>query len=446
MGAPTYTQLLLRYALRFAILLPTAALAFFPMRGFLKRDARVVYPIVAAVLLLFVAVASLVCARMRCPASWVLFACGPVLFALYCQVVDVAPIKALFCFLFAAVLGAYSSVLVEYLLAPIELGDAASPTLPLLSLASMFIEGALGVVFYDSLTVKLPRLLEEDDSVGPWFSASLATLLLLVIISWVSPLDFGTLAGGRVRPVALVVLGLLPFLALFLFDMVWTLAANLLENARLRQENGMLLMEERRYAQLRDYMDSTRKLRHDFRQHLRVIDNLAHEDRKEELLAYLDQLGESTGEGQRRLCANHAVDAVASYYDAQAASQKVTIDWLLEIPEGVFVTDVELCALLGNLVENALHAVAKLDEERRTISVTAKLLSKAMLGITVRNPYEGQVKLDRKGLPKARKRGHGIGLDSVDATVKRYDGSLQIDTEDGLFSVSILMYGPTPEP
>ena len=63
-----------------------------------------------------------------------------------------------------------------------------------------------------------------------------------------------------------------------------------------------------------------------------------------------------------------------------------------------------------------------------------------MLGLTVKNPYEGTIKLNKKGLPRSGKAGHGIGLSSVQAVVGRYDGSLEINTDDNMFTAGVLMY------
>ena len=40
------------------------------------------------------------------------------------------------------------------------------------------------------------------------------------------------------------------------------------------------------------------------------------------------------------------------------------------------------------------------------------------------------------------KDGHGIGLRSVRNIVNRYNGSMVIETHNGIFNVSILMYKP----
>ena len=246
---------------------------------------------------------------------------------------------------------------------------------------------------------------------------------------------------GRIRIIALVLLVAFSLILLLLVDMLYRVVSHLAENARLRQENGMLSMEERRYSQLKDYMDRTRKLRHDFRQHLRVIDTLARSDQRDELVSYVGELVGEAGGSPTRMYANRAVDAVYSYYDHMATQQGSRVEWALDVPGRIFVKESDLCAVLGNLVENALQAVAKLPEERREVRVTVRMMSEGMLGIVVRNPYEGTIKLGKNGLPRVRTRNHGIGLASVRTIVQRYDGSFDLNAKGGEFVVSILMYG-----
>ena len=95
--------------------------------------------------------------------------------------------------------------------------------------------------------------------------------------------------------------------------------------------------------------------------------------------------------------------------------------------------------VLGNLMENALHAVCALPIDAREVTVISSMISGAMLGLSVENSYVGNIVFGRNGLPIARKRGHGIGLPSVAATVKRYNGTLSVTAKDGVFGVNILL-------
>ena len=107
------------------------------------------------------------------------------------------------------------------------------------------------------------------------------------------------------------------------------------------------------------------------------------------------------------------------------------------MPERLPIDEVDLCMMLGNLMENALHAVCALPIDALEVTVISSMISGAMLGLSVENSYVGDI--GRNGLPITRKRGHGIGLPSVAATVKRYNGTLSVTAKDGVFGVNILL-------
>ena len=69
------------------------------------------------------------------------------------------------------------------------------------------------------------------------------------------------------------------------------------------------------------------------------------------------------------------------------------------------------------------------------------LIKPKTLVICIENAYKGRLTSDKNGLPTAKKKDHGIGLRSVKNTVERYGGSMEIETHNQIFKVSILMYG-----
>lgn len=88
------------------------------------------------------------------------------------------------------------------------------------------------------------------------------------------------------------------------------MAQESVRNLTLIQENQMLELESRRYAQLREYMAQTRRLRHDFRQHLHVIAGLTESGKMEELRAYLKEYESEFVDAHATFCANGALDAL----------------------------------------------------------------------------------------------------------------------------------------
>lgn len=199
-------------------------------------------------------------------------------------------------------------------------------------------------------------------------------------------------------------------------------------------------MEAKRYDELVEYMNTTRTLRHDFRQHILVISQLAESDKLPELREYLSQFTDTMSRSYVRRCPNNAVDAVASHYDYIARTQGTRIDWKLELPEVLPMKEADYCAMLGNLLENALRAAKNLAVNKRRVNVISSMLSKYMLGLSVDNPFNGKVEFGKDGLPVSGREGHGTGLISVKNTVNRYGGTMNITADEGKFSVDIILY------
>ena len=97
-------------------------------------------------------------------------------------------------------------------------------------------------------------------------------------------------------------------------------------------------------------------------------------------------------------------------------------------------------AQMVSLLENAVYAVQSLSPESRKITVISKMLSAAMLGISVENPYDGTIVKNKEGWPISSRPEHGVGLNSVAATVHSYNGTLEITTDNHIFCVNIILY------
>ena len=199
-------------------------------------------------------------------------------------------------------------------------------------------------------------------------------------------------------------------------------------------------MESKRYEELRNYMEETSALRHDFRQHILVIKQLSSNEKFNELQEYLAQFEDIADKSYTGYCENIAVDAIASYYTAFAETQNTKIEWDLNLPHNLPLKEAEYCAILGNLLENALRAVKNLSQEQRYVNVLSSLLSDTIIGISVDNPFSGKMKFDKNGLPRSDREGHGIGLVSVMNTVKRYDGTMKVTADKEIFSVDIVLH------
>ena len=106
-----------------------------------------------------------------------------------------------------------------------------------------------------------------------------------------------------------------------------------------------------------------------------------------------------------------------------------------------FIKEVDLYSLFGNIIDNAIEAVSKLEDETlRCIGINIHTIGN-FISIKVDNYYMGDIQFSKEGKPitsKENKDYHGYGISSIQAIVEKYNGSMSIKTEGNIFILNIL--------
>ena len=432
-------MLFARYAAKLAICCPFALLCYLPLSGFLRLPIKKLAAFGALGVTAFVGIGALACCRFQLSVNALLFPALLLFLLLYLKSVVLPPSKALFVFFTATMLVSFSATLSCYLCAPLELhNDQPVFTLPsgLIGLALTF---AVLLVFSLLFCRKIHWMLCNVSFSAIWRALFVAPLFLTGLFIWMTPIYPAVVLTGRVREISIVLLISFLSLLFWFYYFVYLTTRKMSEAAELHAQNQLLSMENTRYRELREHMDATRQLRHDFRQHLHVIAGLSEAKKYDKLNDYLAEYEGRLASPHTMLCANAALDAIAGHYQRIAETQNTRISWRLDLPERLPLDEVDLCMMLGNLLENALRAVCALPVEAREVRVVSGMIGGAMLGLSVENGYVGEIAFAPNGLPTSHKKDHGVGLASVAATVKRHNGTLSIAAKDGVFSAHILL-------
>ena len=429
------------YALELCMAIPAFLMALAPVNGSLSIGKKEAYALAAAYLALLIGTGAIVCRRLYLPTVVFMVPGSLLLFLPYAKTVNLSLPKKIFCFANAMMLCSFSNMYATVIMAAWEANNTAKVHLPQTGLLALFIAAVMCLLFYKTLVEKLPVLLHHDEIDDLWGWLVLIPVALAALMWWMIPRDPALILLGRTGVIMLVITAFIPFVAWLLYNIAYNVFSRVWEEAKLRQEVTLLRAEERRFNEFRTYMSEGRALRHDFRHHLLAMRGMLEANKISELSDYLDELSSMEAEGQRpQLCKNMAVDSVAAYYDALAQEKRVNITWFLDLPEELPVAEIDFCAILGNLVENAIIASAELEEPKRWVEVVSQEVTASALGINVRNSFAGEVQFGRDGLPKARRRGHGIGLPSVVTTVQRYNGGFDAHAKDGEFFAGAILY------
>ncbi len=285
-----------------------------------------------------------------------------------------------------------------------------------------------------------------------------ATLFYAVAFAWDRMLpSYEPIYGGWFMEIGSVVLVVSMGYTLWR-DLVDAYTNSLVIAEEHRQVSRQLSMQLEYSTQLTERAEENRRLIHDFRQHLRAIDGLAQDSGDQPVREYLGrvaQLTENTGFTIHiSFCQNPAVDALLGYY--YSAAKKMNIDMLVRLVllDELKLTDVELCSVLGNLLENALEACERQTDGNRIIRISS-MDNGSSFFLLVENSYDGIVNkrgdqfLSRKSEPTRI----GIGLGSVRQILERYGGTLDIFPDEMMFNVGVCipcstvqtMRGPTAQ-
>lgn len=320
-----------------------------------------------------------------------------------------------------------------------ELNNSENVYLFSTSALSLGLSAVLSVLYVSTTVPWIRWLLNQFDEERLWRTVWIWPMALTALFIFILPQDPATILVNRMQKISILVI-LASFISVFLqLYQYYRIARECTLNLHLTQENQMLAVESRRYAELRTYMEQTRHLRHDFRQHLRVISGLTESGNLDALKTYLHQYESEIGDAPALLCSNPAVDAIAGYYALWASQKQIPIHWNLNLPDQLSLPEADLCMLMGNLLENALLASENLPPEERDVSVVCQMLSPAMLGLIVENRYDGTLKRHGDTLYSTRHSGCGMGLISVKSAVRKYNGQLTMSTENKTFRVHILL-------
>lgn len=190
---------------------------------------------------------------------------------------------------------------------------------------------------------------------------------------------------------------------------------------------------ENMYRQVRGW-------RHDYKHHIQTMKAHLVLGQYGELEQYLDELGEDlTAVDTVVKTGNVRIDAILNSKLGVARSKGIDVSATAFVPKKMPISEVDLCVIIGNLLDNAIEACEREEMgERQFIRVYIDIL-KEQLYIYVSNYMGGGVKKQGSSYLSLKAGEHGFGLMRVDQVVKRYNGYLNRQHEEGVFVTEIML-------
>lgn len=230
-----------------------------------------------------------------------------------------------------------------------------------------------------------------------------------------------------------------------LFSQIYAVFDRMRAEARLENAERYVRLQKKYYEQIELGERAQRKLAHDTRHHLVAMDALLGAGEYGSLADYLSTLLLKSGQSYTtRYCDNVIANAVIGGYIKMAEDSGIYVSVELDLPQDIAIDDYDLCTVFGNSLENAIEACQRIEPDsaffdKRHITMKSRAKDGRLI-LRIENSHDGSILrrgdsfLSSKGSPG------GVGIESVRTVVERYNGYLDFDCKEGLFTLSAVLY------
>ncbi|MCD8028361.1 MAG: GHKL domain-containing protein [Erysipelotrichaceae bacterium] len=179
--------------------------------------------------------------------------------------------------------------------------------------------------------------------------------------------------------------------------------------------------------------ESLKSLRHDMKNHLVTIQYLIENNQLRKAIDYTKNLSTQYTQPNFTVNTGHiALDGLLTQKINDAENNNIPVTINADYTYIDSIKDIDLCVIFGNALDNAIEACQKIKNiDERFIDI--KIHHKAnYIFIVIKNAYSGFLEKSTLKTTKKDNYLHGIGLKNIRATVKQYNGYMNIHTDDSI--------------
>ena len=190
---------------------------------------------------------------------------------------------------------------------------------------------------------------------------------------------------------------------------------------------------------LRESQRKASTYRHDLRHHLQYISACIENGRAEAAQEYIHSVcAEIEASKVNVYCENEAANLILSAFATRAQNSGIDFRVHAAIPLVLSLPDSDLCVLLSNALENALHAGQHQREAGKPAVVETTAYQKdGRLFLQIANSCSFPVQFCAEGIPTTSQPGHGLGVRSICAIVDQYGGMYSFSQQQDQFVLRI---------
>ncbi len=189
---------------------------------------------------------------------------------------------------------------------------------------------------------------------------------------------------------------------------------------------------------IKQYVEDIKRFKHDMKHMLLSTYSEESNDNKRKIIKKVDDLFDEVEYFHYlEYTKNRSIDVLLNYYIVRSKKEGIDIEYKIDVQDIILIDSKNVCALLGNALDNSIEAASKTKKKYIHVHMT---IQNDNLYIDVINPYTNLIKYSNQFLTtKEDGINHGIGLKSIRYIASEYDGYVHIDTSKNVFTLQVLM-------
>lgn len=301
----------------------------------------------------------------------------------------------------------------------------------------------LAIIFVRILSYLIVLIIENCKNIKNGNFVSLPYWLSIFIIPLgtsflLSVIFFSGVATPNLVAISVIIVLLINILAFYLYDSIAKFFTERMEKKLVTQQN---IYYENQLELMKISLDSNKSLRHDLKNHISFLYEIAKTNDNQEVMRYLSNIFDVySNNKEHSKSGNISIDSIINFKLQQADEENIDTKIDISIPNDFSMSPFDVAVILGNLLDNAISG-AKTAPNDKWVHINIKH-SKSLLIIKISNSFDGVVLKENNLLitRKQDKENHGLGIKNIENILNKYDGALEFDYTEEMFSTKILMY------
>ena len=196
---------------------------------------------------------------------------------------------------------------------------------------------------------------------------------------------------------------------------------------------------EQHYNEVENMYRKMRGWRHEYHNHIQVLSVYLENGEIEKAKQFLNEIQDNLISVDTVIkTGNTMVDAILNSKISLMTAKDIPVKATAKVPKELGVSDVDLCIIIGNLLDNAMEACEVLPAEQRFVRIYINVKD-SHLYMSFTNAAGKKKESIAGRFLSAKGAEHGFGLIRVDQLIEKYNGYLSRASEDGGFTTEIIL-------